>query len=186
MLLCNVCVYFLSLLLDVVRAEVLLKVKVSNLDVSGRSEKILKLVVKDNLTTVIGVLKTLVSDVLVDRLGHLRTRDELTRWKSKKRAQLRAYILLSVEPVVGGASLRLLTIGVVLGTLNLTNKLCEVLHVSAEGSKLGLNSFKRHYIFLTCLIFKFLKKNIVAIVTIDHNKNIKIRLSGGGSAGRSI
>ena len=76
-----------------------------------------------------------------------------------------------------GASFRLLTIGVILGTLNLTDKLGEVLHVGAEGSKLGLNSFNRHYIFLTRLIFKSRKKYIVAMVTINHNRNIKTRLS---------
>ena len=171
------CVIFLSLLLDVMRTEILLQIKVSHLNVGGGSEEVAKGVVEDNLTTVVGVLETLVGDVLVDRLRHLRTRYEFTLWKLKKRAQLRRHILLSVESVVGSARAGLLTIGVILGTLNLTDKLGEVLHVGAEGSKLGLNSFNRHYIFLTRLIFKSRKKYIVAMVTINHNRNIKTRLS---------
>src|SRR6056300_1711496 len=173
----NVCVYFLSLLLHVVRGEELLDVQVGNLNVSRGLEKRTKLVVENNLATVVGVLEAVVSDVLGDKLGHLRTRDELTSGKSKELTQLRCHILLTVEPVVGGTSLRLLTVRIILGTLNLADKLGEVLHVSAEGGKLGLNSFKRHYIFLTCLIFKSLKKYIVATVTISHNKNIETRLS---------
>ena len=53
------------------RGEILLEVKVSYLDVSGRREKITELVVEDNLATVLGVLKTLLSDVLVNKLGNL-------------------------------------------------------------------------------------------------------------------
>tara|TARA_B110000208_G_scaffold185244_1_gene240151 strand:- start:7 stop:213 length:207 start_codon:yes stop_codon:yes gene_type:complete len=66
------CFYFLSLfLLDVVRRKVLLEVKVSNNNVGGRSKKVPKLIVENNLAAVLGVLKTLLSDVLVDKLGNL-------------------------------------------------------------------------------------------------------------------
>jgi len=157
MLLFNVCVYFLSLLLlllDVVRREVLLEVKVGYLNVRGGSEEIAELVVEDNLATVLGVLKTLLGDVLVDKLGNLGTRNELAFGKSKKLAQLRCHILLTVESVVLGALLRLLTVGILLGVLNLADELGESLYVVAESGKFGLNGFKRHYIFLTDLIFK--------------------------------
>src|SRR6056300_181159 len=156
-LLCYVCVIFLSLLLlllDVVRAQVLLEVKVGHLDVRGRREEVAKLVVEDNLTTVVGVLETLLSDVLVDRLGHLGARDELAFRKFEERAQLRAHILLTVEAVVGGTSLSLLTIWIFLGVLDLANKLGQVLDIVAEGGNFSLNGFERHYIFLTPLIFK--------------------------------
>src|SRR6056300_1140920 len=156
-LLCYVCVIFLSLLLlllDVVGAQVLLEVKVSHLDVRGRREEVAKLVVEDNLTTVVGVLETLLGDVLVDNLGHLGTGDELTSGKSEKLAQLRRHILLAVEAVVGGARLGLLTIWVFLGVLHLADELSEVLDVVAESGDFGLNGFERHYIFLTRVTFK--------------------------------
>jgi len=137
-----------------VGAQVLLEVKVGHLDVRGRSEEVAKLVVKDNLTTVVWVLKTRLSNVLVNELGHLRARDELAFGKSEKRAQLRRHILLAVEAVVGGASLSLLTIWVFLGVLNLANKLGKVLDVVAESGDFGLNGFERHYIFLTRVTFK--------------------------------
>tara|TARA_B110000459_G_scaffold66299_1_gene74498 strand:+ start:971 stop:1177 length:207 start_codon:yes stop_codon:yes gene_type:complete len=66
------CFYFLSLfLLDVVRRKVLLEVKVSNNNVGGRREEVPKLIVENNLAAVLGVLKTLLSDVLVNKLGNL-------------------------------------------------------------------------------------------------------------------
>jgi hypothetical protein len=62
--------YFLSLL-NVVRRQVLLEVKVSNNNVGGRSKKVPKLIVENNLAAVFGMFKTLLSDVLVDKLGNL-------------------------------------------------------------------------------------------------------------------
>ena len=108
------------------RRKVLLEVKVGYLNVRGRSEEIAELVVEDNLATVLGVLKTLLGDVLVDELGNLRARDELAFGKSKKFAQLRCHILLTVESVVLGALLRLLAVGILLGVLNLADELGDV------------------------------------------------------------
>src|SRR6056300_1886762 len=156
-LLCYVCVIFLSLLLlllNVVRAQVLLQIKVSHLDVRGRREEVAKLVVEDNLTAVVGVLETLIGDVLVNELGHLGTGDEFTSGKSKKLTQLRCHILLTVESVVGSAGLSLLTIGILLSVLHLADELSEVLDVVAESGDFGLNGFERHYIFLTRVTFK--------------------------------
>src|SRR6056300_832733 len=149
----NVCVIFLSLLLDVVRREVLLEVKVGHLNVGWGVEKSAKGIVEDNLATVIGVLETLVDDVLVDELRHLGTGDELASWKTEELTQLRRHILLTVETVVGGTSLSLLTIGILLSVLHLADELGERLHLGAESSKFVLNGFKRHYTFLTRLIF---------------------------------
>jgi len=137
-----------------VRREVLLKVKVGDGNVGRRLEELLELVVKDKLATVLGVLETLVSDVLVDELGHLGARDELTLGKSEELAQLRCNFLLAVETVVSGTGLGLLTVRILLDVLHLANELGESLDISAEGSNFSLDSFKRHYTFLSPLIFK--------------------------------
>jgi hypothetical protein len=136
------------------RREILLKVKVGDDNALRRREEITELVVEDNLTTVLGVLKTLVSDILVDELGHLRTRDELTISNTNEFTQLRCNFLLAIESVVLRALLGLLTVRIFLGVLDLTNELSEVLHVVTKGGEFGLDGFKRHYIFLTPLIFK--------------------------------
>jgi len=149
------CFYFLSLfLLDVVRRKVLLEVKVSNNNVGGRSKKVPKLIVENNLAAVLWVLKTLLSDVLVNELGNLRAGDEISVGEGKKLTQLRCDFLLSVESVVLGTLLGLLTVRILLSVLDLAYKLSEILYIVAEGGNFGLDSFKRHYIFLTDVIFK--------------------------------
>ena len=107
------------------RREVLLEVKVSNHNVGWRREKVAECVVEDDLTAVVRVLETLLSDVLVNELGHFRARNELTFGKFKESAQL-----------------------------NLANKLGKVLDVVAESGDFGLDGFERHYIFLTRVTFK--------------------------------
>ena len=62
--------------------EVLLEVKVRHNNIRGGSEEIAKLVVKDDLATVLGMLKTLLNDVGVHDFGYLGTRDEFFGWKS--------------------------------------------------------------------------------------------------------
>src|SRR6056300_466491 len=188
-LLCYVCVIFLSLLLlllDVMGAQVLLEVKVGHLNVSRRREEVTELVVEDDLTAVIGMLETLIGDVLVNELGHLRARDELTSGKTKELTHLRRHILLTVEAVVGSASLSLLTIRIFLGVLHLADELGEVLDVITERGDFGLDGFERHYIFLTCLIFKFLKKYIVTMVTISHIIKTNLLFSNVMTSGRSM
>ncbi len=64
------------ILLYVMRREELLEVKVSDLRVTGL-KKITKLVVHNKNATVLGVLETLLSDVLVNSLSNLATRDEI-------------------------------------------------------------------------------------------------------------
>ena len=51
--------------------EVLLQVKVSNNNFGGGCEEFAELAVEDNLATVLGVLETLFSDILGDKLSHL-------------------------------------------------------------------------------------------------------------------
>jgi len=60
------------------RAEVLLEVEIGHNNIRGGSEKITELVVKNDLATVLGMLKTLLNDVGVHELGYLGARDELT------------------------------------------------------------------------------------------------------------
>jgi len=147
------CFIFLSLL-HVVRRKVLLEVKVRHDDIRGRCEKGTKLIVEDNLATVLGMLKTVVDDVLVHELGDLGAGDELAFGKAEKLAQLRCDFLFAVEAVVLGALLSLFTIGILLEVLNLADELHERLDFGAESSDFGLNSFERHYILLSSVIFK--------------------------------
>lgn len=147
------CFIFLSLL-HVVRRKVLLKVKVGHNDIRRWCEKVTELVVEDNLTTVLGVLKPVVDDVLVHELGYLRARDELAFGKAEKLAQLRCDFLFAVEAVVLGALLSLFPIGVLLEVLDLADEFHERLDFRAESSDFSLNSFERHYILLSSLIFK--------------------------------
>jgi len=153
MLVC-ICFLFLSLLLDVVRREVLLEVKVGHDNIRRRREEVAELIVEDNLATVLGVLETLVDDVLVHELGDLRAGDELAFGKAEKLAQLRCDFLFAVEPVVLSTLLRLLAIRILLEVLHLADELDERLNLGAESSEFGLNSFERHYIYLSPLVFK--------------------------------
>jgi len=137
-----------------VRGKKLLEVKVCDLRISWWGKKLLECIVKDNLTTVLGGLEALLDDVLVNELGHLRTRDELAFWKSQKLPQLRCNFLFAVEAVVLRPLLGLLTIRVLLGVLDLADELSESLDVVAESGEFSLNGFERHYIFLTGEIFK--------------------------------
>ena len=136
------------------RGKVLLQVKVSHGYVRRRLKELLELVVKDELTTVLGVLQLLLGDVLVDELGDLGARNELTLRKSEELTQLRCDFLLAVETVVGGAGLSLLTSRIILDVLHLADELGESLDIGAESGTCGLNGFKRHYTFLSQLIFK--------------------------------
>jgi len=115
------CFYFLSLLLDVVRRKVLLEVKVRHDNIRRGCEEVTKLIVEDNLATVLGVLETLVDDVLVHELGHLRARDELTFGKAEKLAQLRCNFLLAVKTAVSAALLKLLLSWILLSAFALTD-----------------------------------------------------------------
>tara|TARA_R110001632_G_scaffold11647_3_gene41668 strand:- start:2522 stop:2938 length:417 start_codon:yes stop_codon:yes gene_type:complete len=136
------------------RRQVLLEVQVGHHNLRGWGEESTERVVKDNLATVLGVLETLLEDVLVDKLSHLRSGNEITFGKYKEFTQLRCDFLLSVEAVVLSTLLSLFTIGILLGILDLTDELGESLNFGAEGGDFGLNGFKRHYIFFTALIFK--------------------------------
>jgi hypothetical protein len=138
--------------------EKLLEVKVGNLDVSRGCEEILKCIVEDNLTTVIRMLETLLCNVLVDELGHLRSRDEFTFWESQEPPQLRCNFLFAVEAVVLRTLLSLLTIRIFLGVLNLANKLSESLDFVAESGKFSLDSgVERHCIYLSDETFKSIR-----------------------------
>ncbi len=135
------------------RTQEFLKVKISYLGFAGL-KKFLELIIHNKDTTVFWVLETLLEDVLVDKLSHLRYGNEITFGKYKEFTQLRCDFLLSVEPVVLSTLLSLFTIRILLGILDLTDELGESLNFGAEGGDLGLNGLKRHYIVFTALIFK--------------------------------
>jgi len=141
------------ILLNVVGAKELLEVKVGDLRIAGL-EKVLELIVHNKNAAVVGVLETLISDVLVDRLGHLTPRNELRFLETKERAKLVGNLLLAVEAVVFGTLLSLLTVGIVLLRLDLANKLSQGLKFGTDGSELSSNGFERHYILLRFQLFK--------------------------------
>ena len=118
------------------RAEELLEVKESNLNVGGGLEKIAKLLVEDENATVVGVLETVGLDVLVDRLGHSATRDKLTFGKTQESTELLGDFLLTVETVVLSALSRLLAVGVVELSLDLSDNLRDI--YSSEFIPLGI------------------------------------------------
>jgi hypothetical protein len=165
-------IIFLSL--DVVGGQVLLEIEVRQLNVFRRGEESPESLVKNNLATVIGMLQTLIEDVFTDKLSHFRTRNKLAFGKTEESAQLRAHVLLTVEPVILGTLLRLLTIGVLLGTLNLTNKFTKVLHFSAKSEEFSVDGFKGHYIFLLLIIFKSILSRRSKVATVNSKKRYTV------------
>ena len=141
------------MLLYVMRREELLEVKVGDLRITGL-KKIAELIVHNKNATVVGVLETLIGDVLVDRLGHLAARDELVLLEAQERSELVGNLLLAVETVVLSTLLSLLAVGVVLLRLDLANELGEGLQFGTDSSELSSNGFERHYILLRFQLFK--------------------------------
>lgn len=142
------------------RAEELLEVKESDLNVGGGLEKVAKLLVEDENATVVGVLETVSLNVLVDRLGHGATRDKLTLGKTQESTELLGDLLLTVETVVLGTLSRLLTVGVVELSLDLSDNLGERLKFITESGDLNeafvtvARGFSRHYVLYTSFVFK--------------------------------
>ena len=153
--------YFLSLLfnLGVVWAQVLLQVQERDLRVRRWLKKITELVVKNKNATVVRVLKTLFSDVVVDRTSDEGSGNKLSFFNAEKLAELWGDSLFAVEPVVLGTGSSLGSVWVVLLRLDLTNDLGQRLNVSAESSDFSENSFKRHlvmsYLGITSLSLLF-------------------------------
>jgi hypothetical protein len=154
-----------------VRAQILLQIQERNLNVGGRLEKISELLIENQNATVVGVLETLVLDVLVDRLGYGATRNGGTLGKLEKSAKLIGDLLLTVKTVVLSAVSRLFTVRVVLLCLDLTDNLTQRLDVRAESGKFGLNSFKRHYILGTFFIFKYVLPGDAVIIKMSIYSN---------------
>ena len=142
------------------RAEVLLKVEESDLNVGGGLEKITKLLVENENATVVGVLKTVGLNVLVDRLSYSAARDELTLGKTQESTELLGDLLLAVKTVVLGALSRLLAVRVVELSLNLSDDFGERLKFITESGNLaeaGIASvlgISRHYVLDKPFIFK--------------------------------
>tara|TARA_B100000768_G_scaffold44485_1_gene43262 strand:+ start:11738 stop:12184 length:447 start_codon:yes stop_codon:yes gene_type:complete len=141
------------------RAEVLLKVEESYLNVGRGSEKILELLVQDENSTVIGMLKAVLLNVCVNSTSHGTTRNELTVGETEEITELIRNLLLTVETVILSAVRRLLTSGIVKLSLDLTNDLSERLDVRANGGNLSeASGVSRHYTLHTRHIFNYLQK----------------------------
>tara|TARA_Y100000385_G_scaffold234597_1_gene247944 strand:- start:4151 stop:4603 length:453 start_codon:yes stop_codon:yes gene_type:complete len=142
------------------RAEELLKVKESNLNVGRGLKKIAKLLVENENSTVIGMLETVGLHVLVNGLGYSAARDELTLGEVQENAELLGNLLFTVETVVLGALGRLLSVRIVELSLDLSDNLGERLKFITKSSNLDeafvgvARGFSRHYTFYTWFVFK--------------------------------
>ena len=114
------------LLLNVVLAQVVLQVQESQLDTLGHLQQALQLVVHVNLLT---ILQLLGLEVLVHVVRHLGTRDQSTLGQLQESAQSLCDLLGLVEAIVLGASLLLLTGGVLNKLTNLANLLANSLQL---------------------------------------------------------
>jgi hypothetical protein len=130
------------------RTQVLLKIQVRNLDILRRLEEVLELLIEDEDTTIVGVLETIVLDVLVHGARHLTTGDELPIGETQESAKLIRNLLLAVEAVILRTIGSLLTRGILLGGPDLANNLGERLDVVADGGDFSENGFSRHIIHL--------------------------------------
>tara|TARA_B100000768_G_scaffold72031_1_gene69066 strand:+ start:733 stop:1260 length:528 start_codon:yes stop_codon:yes gene_type:complete len=152
--------YDLRLDLGVMRAEELLKVEESNLNVDRGLKKIAKLLVENENSTVIGMLETVGLNVLVNRLGYSAARDELTLGKTQESTELLGNLLLTVKTVVLCALGGLLSVGIVELSLDLSDNLGERLKFITESGNLGKafvtvgRSFGRHYTLHMQFVFK--------------------------------
>tara|TARA_R110002050_G_C8946315_1_gene513012 strand:- start:2207 stop:2557 length:351 start_codon:yes stop_codon:yes gene_type:complete len=114
-----------------------LEVQESNLNISGGLEKIAKLLIENKNASIVGVLESIILDVLVDSTSYEATRNELVGGEVEEIAELVGNLLLTVKSVVLGAVCRLLTGGIVKLSLNLTNNLSERLNFGAESGNLN-------------------------------------------------
>ena len=152
--------YDLRLDLGIMRAEELLEVKESNLNVGGGLKKIAKLLVENENTTVIGMLETVGLHVLVNRLGYSAARDELTLRKSQESTELLGNLLLTVETVVLSTLGGLLSVRIVELSLDLSDNLGERLKFITESGNLDkafitvARGFSRHYTLHMQFVFK--------------------------------
>jgi len=129
------------------RRQKLLEVEVRHDDALLGGKESLQLLVQDDLAPVLGVLEAVGRDVGIDKLRHLGTRDEFSLGNAEERAKFGRNLLLSVEPIVGGPGLSLFAVGIILGVLDLSDKLGEVLDVGAERGDFGGDSLEGgHYI----------------------------------------
>lgn len=138
----------LLLNLSVMRTQVLLKIQVRNLDILRRLEEVLELLIEDEDTTIVGVLETIVLDVLVHGTSHLTTGGELPIGETQESAKLIRNLLLTIEAVILRTIGTLLTSGILLSRPDLANNLGEGLDVVTDGGDFSEDGFSRHIIHL--------------------------------------
>tara|TARA_R110002050_G_scaffold42760_6_gene102740 strand:- start:4722 stop:5363 length:642 start_codon:yes stop_codon:yes gene_type:complete len=175
--------FFLSLYrfnLGVMGAEILLKVEESYLNVGGGSEKILELLIQDENSAVVGVLKTVLLNVSVNSTSYGTARNELAVGETEEIAELIRNLLLAVETVVLSAVGRLFTGGIVKLSLDLTNDLSERLDVRAKSGNLSearitsASGVSRHYTLHTRHIFNYLQTDTQDV----HNFILSLYING--------
>jgi hypothetical protein len=130
------------------RTQVLLKIQVRNLDILRRLEEVLELLIEDEDTTIVGVLETIVLDVLVHGASHLTTGDELPIGETQESAKLIRNLLLTIEAVILRTIGTLLTSGILLSRPDLANNLGEGLDIVTDGGDFSEDGFSRHIIHL--------------------------------------
>jgi len=149
-------------------AQELLEVQERDLRIRRWVKKIAELVVKNKHAAVVRVLKTLFSDVVVNRTSDERSGDELSFFDTEKFTELWGDSLFAVESVVLRTRRSLGSVWIVLLRLDLTNDLGQRLDVRTERRDFRENSFKRHlvYVLLRYHIFKLVVLILICDVII--------------------
>jgi len=117
------------LLLDVVRVDELLDVQEGHLHISRWLQQLLERLVHADI---LASLQTLLGDICVHSLGHLRARDHLTLWQLQECTQQGSHLQGLVESIVLAASLALLASGVLNESLDLAQVLADRLQVLGQ------------------------------------------------------
>jgi hypothetical protein len=156
------------------RAEILLEIEESHLHIHGRLEEVAELLVEHEHTTIVGVLEPIVFHVLIDGTSDRTTRDQLPIGETQEITEFIGNLLLTPEPIVLRAVGGLLTSGVFLGSLNLTDNLGKSLDVVADGGDFGENRFGRHYTFYKTTIFKYV--SIAAVMKKNAINHVNTRI----------
>ena len=127
-------------------AQELLEVQERDLRIRRWFKKIAELVVKHKNATVVRMLKTLFSNVGVNRARDEGTRHKLSFFDPEKLTKLWRNGLFAVESVVLRTRRSLGTVRHVLLGLNLSHNLRPRLDFGAAGSAFGNNSLNRHLV----------------------------------------
>jgi hypothetical protein len=144
------------------RAEKLLKIQESNLNVGGRFKQIAEFLIENENATVVWVLETVSLYVFVDRTSYGTTGNELTFRQTEECTKLLGNLLFAIEPVVLSPLGRFLSVRIVELSLDLSYKLGQRLKFATKRSNLFkafsgfAGGFSRHCILYMQFIFKYI------------------------------